>query len=43
MADSIPKRQTTVVCASNKAAVFFIKKEDFVISVNLFRFSDKIL
>lgn len=33
----------TVVCSTNSAVVYYIKREDFVNSVNLFKFSDKIL
>eukprot|EP00347_Sterkiella_histriomuscorum_P011137 403373617 len=43
VADNKQKRQTTVVCSTNNAVVYFIKREDFVNSVNLFKFSDKIL
>ena len=34
---------TTVVCSTNQAVVYFIKKEDFINGVNMFKFSDKIL
>ncbi|CDW80269.1 UNKNOWN [Stylonychia lemnae] len=43
VADNKPKRLTTVVCSTNQATVFYIKKEDFINGVNLFKFSDKIL
>ena len=43
VADNKPKRQMTVVCHSNEADVYFIKREDFVNSVNFYKFSDKIL
>lgn len=43
VADNKPKRLSTAVCATNQAVVYFIKRDDFVNCVNLFKFSDKIL
>lgn len=43
VADNKSKRTITAVCASNAATVYFIRRDDFVNSVNLFKFSDKIL
>lgn len=37
------ERRTTVTCKSNGASVFFMAREDFIKSVNLYKFSDQIL
>ena len=37
------QRRTTVTCISNSGIVFFMKKDDFVKSVNLYKFSDQVL
>ena len=36
-------RRFTVTCKSLTASTFFMKREDFVKSVNLYKFSDQIL
>ena len=37
------KRRATVTCISNNAFVYFIKRDEFVKSVNLYKFGDLIL
>jgi hypothetical protein len=36
------RRKTSVICTNNNSIVYFIKRDDFMNSVNLFKFSDKI-
>jgi hypothetical protein len=43
ISQNLTQRTTTVTCVSTEARLFFISREDFIKSVNLYKFSDVVL
>ena len=43
IAQDTDRRLTTVTCASNQATVYFMKRDEFIKSVNLYKLSDTVL